>query len=55
VIIPLVFLAVRPAATKAHIQRAQDWLKNHARELIAAMALIAGAYMAVSGLARLLG
>jgi hypothetical protein len=55
VIIPLVFLLIRPEATRAHTQRARDWLKIHARELIAAVALIAGAYMTISGLVRLPG
>lgn len=55
VIIPFVFLVVKPEATKTQLERAQDWLISHARQLMAAVALFAGGYMAISGLARLLG
>lgn len=54
VIIPFVFLQVRPESTKADLQRAQDWLMSHARQLLAAVAMFVGAYMVVSGLVRLL-
>jgi Sap, sulfolipid-1-addressing protein len=54
VIIPFAFLLVRPAGTEAQLERARHWLKSHARQLLAAVALVVGAYMAVSGLARLL-
>jgi Sap, sulfolipid-1-addressing protein len=55
VIIPFVFLVVRPAGTEAQLQHAQHWLKSHARQILAAVALVVGAYMAVGGLVRLLG
>lgn len=55
VIIPFVFLVARPEATKAQLKRAQDWFMSHARQLMAAVALFAGGYMVISGLARLLG
>src|SRR5216683_2538845 len=54
VIIPFVFLQVRPESTKADLQRAQDWLMSHARQLMAAVAMFVGAYMVISGLVRLL-
>jgi hypothetical protein len=54
VIIPFVFLQVRPENTKADLQRAQDWLMSHARQLMAAVALFVGGYMVISGLVRLL-
>ncbi len=54
VIIPFVFLQVRPESTKASLQRAQDWLMSHARQLMAAVAMFVGAYMVISGLVRLL-
>jgi Sap, sulfolipid-1-addressing protein len=54
VIIPFVFLVVRPEATKAQVKRVQDWLMSHARELMAGVAMFAGAYMAISGLIRLI-
>ena len=53
IIIPFVFLEVRPEATKAALKHAQDWLLAHARQLMAYTALILGAYLAVSGLLRL--
>jgi hypothetical protein len=54
IIIPFVFLELRPKATKAALKNAQDWLLGHARQLMAYTALILGAYLAVSGLVRLL-
>jgi hypothetical protein len=53
IIIPFAFLELRPAATKAFLKNAQDWLLSHARQLMAYTALILGAYLAVSGLVRL--
>jgi uncharacterized membrane protein YkgB len=53
VIIPFVFLVVRPAGTEAQLQHAQHWLKGHARQILAAVVLLVGAYMVISGLARL--
>ena len=53
IIVPFVFLEVRPEATKAALKHAQDWLLAHARQLMAYTALILGAYLAVSGLVRL--
>jgi hypothetical protein len=55
VIIPFAFLAVRPQATKRAVQRFKDWLTGHARQLLAAAALLAGGYMVISGTLRLLG
>jgi len=55
VIIPFAFLVAKPESTKAWLEHAQDWLKSHARELMAAVAMFVGAYMAISGLVRLLG
>jgi hypothetical protein len=54
VIIPFAFLAIRPETTRAWLEHAQQWLKTHARELMAAVAIFVGAYMAISGLVRLL-
>jgi hypothetical protein len=49
IIIPFMFLELRPEATKATLKHAQDWLLAHARQLMAYTALILGAYLAVSG------
>jgi hypothetical protein len=54
VIIPFAFLAARPEGTKMAIQRFKDWLMSHARQLMAAVALLAGTFMVVTGLVRLL-
>ena len=53
IIIPFAFLELRPEATKARLRHTQDWLLSHALQLMAAIALLLGAYLAVSGLIRL--
>jgi hypothetical protein len=53
IIIPFAFLELRPEATKARLKHTQDWLLGHALQLMAAIALLLGAYLAVSGLIRL--
>jgi len=55
VIIPLALLEVMPEGTKRTLRGASDWLTRHARQVIACVALGVGGYMAISGLARLLG
>jgi len=53
IIIPFVFLELRPEATKALLKRSQDWLLGHALQLMVAIAVLLGAYLTVSGLVRL--
>ena len=53
IIIPFVFLELRPEATKAFLKHSQEWLLSHALQLMAAIALLLGAYLAISGLVRL--
>jgi hypothetical protein len=53
IIIPWVFLELRPEATKAALKNAQDWLLGHARQLMAYTALVLGAYLVVSATVRL--
>jgi hypothetical protein len=53
VIIPFVFLLVRPAATETQLLHAQHWLRSHARQVLATVALLVGAFMVISGLIRL--
>jgi hypothetical protein len=43
IIIPFVFLGLRPDATRAALKRAQDWLRGHTHQLIAYTALVLGA------------
>ncbi len=54
IIIPFAFLALRPEATKAALEKAQDWLLGHARQFVAYTALTLGGYLAISGLVELL-
>jgi Sap, sulfolipid-1-addressing protein len=53
IIIPFVFLELRPEATKAVLKNGQDWLLGHARQLMAYTALVLGAYLTVSAVVRL--
>jgi hypothetical protein len=53
IIIPFAFLELWPEATKAALKHAQDWLLGHALRLMATIALLLGAYLAISGLVRL--
>jgi hypothetical protein len=53
IIIAFAFLELRPEATKALLKHSQDWLLGHALQLMTAIALLLGAYLAVSGLVRL--
>jgi Sap, sulfolipid-1-addressing protein len=55
IIVPLGFLLARPEATAVRVRRINAWLTGHLRQLVAAVALAVGAYMAISGLTRLLG
>ena len=54
IIIPFAFLELRPEATKALLKDTQDWLLRHALQLMVAIALLLGAYLAISGLVRLI-
>jgi hypothetical protein len=53
IIIPFAFLELRPEATKARLKHTQDWLLSHALQLMTAITLLLGAYLAISGLVRL--
>jgi Sap-like sulfolipid-1-addressing protein len=53
IIIPFVFLEFRPEATKAALKNAQEWLRGHALQLMASIALALGAYLTISALVRL--
>jgi hypothetical protein len=53
IIIPFVFLELRPEGTKALLKRSQDWLLSHALQLMATIALLLGTYLMVSSLIRL--
>ncbi len=53
ILIPFAFLELRPEATKALLKNSQDWLLGHALQLMATIAMLLGAYLAISGLVRL--
>jgi uncharacterized membrane protein YkvI len=53
IIIPFASLELRPEATKALLKHSQDWLLSHALQLMVAIALLLGGYLAISGLIRL--
>ena len=53
IIIPLVFLELRPEATKAALKGAQEWLRGHTFQLMAGIALVLGAYLTVSAVVHL--
>jgi Sap-like sulfolipid-1-addressing protein len=53
IIIPFVFLELRPEATKRALKSAHDWLLGHARQLMAYTALVLGAYLTINALVRL--
>jgi len=53
IIIPYAFLELRPEATKARLKHTQECLFSHALQLMATIALLLGAYLAISGLVRL--
>ena len=53
IIIPFVFLELRPEATKRALKSVHDWLLGDARQLMAYTALVLGAYLTISALVRL--
>jgi hypothetical protein len=53
VIVPLACLMVWPEATERRLRGLSAWVSGHARQLIAGIALVVGAYAAISGFARL--
>jgi len=54
IIIPWLFLELRPEGTAAVLRRSQDWLTGHAKLLAAWIAVLLGGYLVISALVRLL-
>jgi hypothetical protein len=54
IIVPLILLAVRPQDAAVALQRTQDWLSGHGRQVAACLALALGAYLTISSLVSLL-
>ena len=53
IIVPFLFLELRPASTTATLERSQSWLLAHAKQVIAWMAVLLGGYLLISALVRL--
>ena len=53
VFVPFGLLIVRPQRTEKAIKRSVDWITGHERQIAATVALLAGAYMVISGTVRL--
>ncbi|HEX6451910.1 MAG TPA: GAP family protein [Trebonia sp.] len=51
--IPFACLELWPDTTQMRLKHTQDWLQGHARQLVAGIALILGAYLVISALVRL--
>jgi Na+/phosphate symporter len=54
VIVPAVFEMVRPEGTEGTVKRFKDWTVSHERQIAAAVALLAGAFMVITGALRVL-
>ena len=53
IIIPFLFLELRPASTTATLERSQRWLLANAKQVIAWIAVLLGSYLFISALVRL--
>jgi Sap, sulfolipid-1-addressing protein len=53
VFVPFALLIGRPQGTEKAIKRFTDWITSHERQIAATVALVAGAYMVISGTVRL--
>ncbi|HXW44066.1 MAG TPA: GAP family protein [Streptosporangiaceae bacterium] len=54
IIIPWLFLELRPEGTAAFLRRSQAWLTGHAKQLVMWICLVLGGYLLISALVRLL-
>jgi hypothetical protein len=54
IIIPWALLELRPVGTTMMLRRSQAWLAGHAKQLLAWIAVLLGAYLVISALIRLL-
>ena len=53
ILVPFLFLELRPASTTAMLERSQGWLLTYARQAIAWIAVLLGGYLVISALIRL--
>jgi hypothetical protein len=54
VIVPFAFYLFRPLGTEEAIKRFENWITSHERQIAAAVALLVGGYMVISGLIRVI-
>jgi hypothetical protein len=54
VLVPFAFLMARPQGTEQALNRFELWLTSHEQQLAAGVCLLAGAFMVITGLARVL-
>jgi len=54
VLVPFALLITRPQGTEKTIKRFTGWITSHERQIAAAVALLAGGFMVISGTLRLL-
>jgi hypothetical protein len=54
VIVPFGYVVFRPEGAEDAIKRFRDWIVSHERRIAAAVLLLAGAYMVISGTLRVL-
>ncbi len=53
IIVPFLFLELRPATTTVMLERSHGWLLTHATQAIAWIAVLLGGYLVISALIRL--
>ena len=54
VLVPFAFLMARPQGTEEALKRFEHWLTSHEQQVAAGVCLLAGAYMVITGLVRVL-
>ena len=54
VLVPFAFLMARPQGTEDALKRFEHWLASHEQQVAAGVCLLAGAWMVITGLVRVL-
>jgi hypothetical protein len=54
VLVPFAFLMARPQGTEDALKRFEHWLTSHGQQIAAGVCLLAGAWMVITGLVRVL-
>ena len=53
-LVPFAFHLIQPRLDDSAIKRVKDWTVSHERQIAAAVALLAGAFMVITGTVRVL-